>query len=448
MNQIAIGDPISGFIVLDGQSVATPYVKAIVHFKFSGDPYVQEEIDLQLKGTSSQISSSLANLELIIQRALLYENVAYASPQYLRFQRTSGGAYYYTPITNIYLGSNPAGYLTIATGSKVITLHYTRPNYFDGPQTQVPLKGRAGTYNPPNWYPLVNHTDSGAGDGSTVLIDKANFSTDLPAPLRFQYSFESIGAANLNDLFTGIFHHPTYDGDLPFFAYYNSLTGGSATANAGAIQGYYDRFTWLSPSWAQITTYLIDTAFIAYFEGQTFRPIIHLFNTHAYTDLYLRVQIERYGEILYISEPVYAAPGYGYIVLPPIEIPPNYLLREVAPSRLQVCLYGLRLSGASTTLDIDCLTLFPLTYAASFYGFIEISYGQSIIDDSFRGRYNILTAAASGESVAHARVGGPLMLFPNSHSRIFFYCANSANLMPLDYIAYVKAFYYPRLRLL
>jgi hypothetical protein len=446
MNQIAIGDPISGFIVLDGQSAATPYVKAIVHFKFSGENTVQEEIDLQLKGTSNQISAAVSALETIIQRDLLYQKIAYPSPQYLRFQRTSGGDYYYTPITNIYLAANPAGYLTLATGSKVIILNYTRPNYFDGPQTQLPLTGVAGTYNPPNAYPLVNHTDS--AHGSTVLVDKANFSTDLPAPLRFQYMFTSSGSATLKDLFTGIFHHATYTGTVPFFAYYNSLTGGTATADAGAIQGYYDRFTWLSPSWTSITTFLIDTTFIAYMDGHSFRPIIHLFNTHAYTDLYFRVQIERYGDVLFVSEPVYAAPGYGYIILPPIELPPNYLLREVGPSRVQVCLYALRESGASTTIDIDCLTIFPLAYAATFYGFINTVYEQTIIDDSFRNRNNILTGLSSGESVAQARVGGPLMLYPNNHSRIFFNCANASNLMPIAYLADLKVFYRPRIRLL
>jgi hypothetical protein len=448
MNQIAIGDPISGFTVLDGQSIAAPYIKAIIHFKFSGEPFVQEEIDLQLKGTSSQISGALTTLETIIQRALLYENIGYSSPQYLRFQLTAGGAYYYTPITNIYLVANPAGYLTQQTGSKVISIHYTRPNYFDGPKTQLPLTGRAGTRNPPNSYPLYNHTDSGTNHGSTVLIDPTDFATDLPAPLRIEYFFATPPSATLKDLFTGIFHHPTYDADTPFFAYYNNLLGGTSNASAAAIQGYYDRFTWTASTFAYITTYLIDTAYIPYFNGQTFRPIIHLFNTHAYSDLYLKVQIERYGEVLFVSEPVYSTPGYGYIILPPVEIPPNYLLREVVPERLQVVLYGYRTSAAAVTLDIDCLTIFPLTYAATFYGFIDTVYNYTIIDDSFRDRYNIRVSPSIGETVSHARVGGPLLLYPNSHSRIFFYCSDNLNLMPIAHIADLKVFYYPRLRLL
>jgi hypothetical protein len=75
-------------------------------------------------------------------------------------------------------------------------------------------------------------------------------------------------------------------------------------------------------------------------------------------------------------------------------------------------------------------------------------YEQTLIDDSFRDRFNILTGYTSGESVAQARVGGPLLLFPNSYSRMFFYCANCTNLMPIAYLADLKVYYYPRLRLL
>lgn len=447
MNQMAIGDPLKGFIVLDGQSVAPPNFRATAHLAFSQEPYVEESIAIQVRGTAGQITSFLQKLEVIIQRALLYEGVAYASPQYLRFQFQAGGDYYYTPITQVYLGANPAGYLYQQSGSKVIYLHYTRPNYFDGPPSELPLSGRAGT-GVLGGYTLKNHTDSGPGDGSTVLIDKTDFSTSLPAPLRFEYFFNSMGAAKVKDLFVGVFHHPAYDGDLPFFAYYNSLTGGTYHANAGAIQGNYRRITWASAAWFDFTKVLIDAPFIAYFDGRSFRPMLHLFNTHAYDDLYFRVHIERYGDVLYVSEPVHSPPGTGYVVLPPVEIPPNYLLREGAPARVQVALYAYRISGASTTIDIDCLTLFPLSYAATFYGFINMIFEQTLVDDSFRNRYNVLTGIGAGETTAQARVGGPLLLFPNAYSRIFFYAANENDLMPIDYAALLKVFYRPRIRLL
>jgi hypothetical protein len=446
MNQIAVGDPVKGFFILDGQSIAAPFVKAFVNFKFSLDPYVQESITIQLKGTYASISSALAKLELVLQRALLYDKVHFVSPQYLRFQPEAGGDYYYTPIDNVYLSVNPAGYITSHTGSKVVTLHYTRPNYFDGPQTQLILTAKAGTYNPPNACPLMNHTDS--VHGSTVLIDKANYYTVLPAPVRFEFEFDSVAPRSLENLFTGIYHHESFNGETPFFAYYNTLSGGTAYADAAAIQGYYDQFMWGGTGWTFITKYDIAAPNITYFDGRTFRPILHLWSTHAYADLYLRVHITRGSETVFISEPVHSPPSFDYIMLPPSEIPPNYLLREVAAATHSINIYGNRGSGASTTLNIDCLTLFPLSYAASFYGFTETYEHEVIVDDSHRNRYNTLSTPPTGESVGHARVGGPLMLFPNTHCRIFFYCTNPADLMLLDYKSTVKVYYRPRIRLL
>jgi hypothetical protein len=447
MNQIAIGDPINGFVVLEGESVVTPHFKATLDLTYTSDPFLREKIAIQFKGTPAQIAAALSVLEVMIQRADLYDHVSYASPQYLRFQLTSGSDYYYTPISQMHLSSNPAGYKSQQTGSLVAYLYYTRPNYFDGPNTQVSLTGRAGTYYP-GWYPLVNHTDSGAGDGSTVLISNASFSTQLPAPVRLYLHFSSSGSARLTNLYTGIFNHPTYSSDLPFFAYYNSLSGGTQHASATAIEGYYRSITWTSAAWFDFSKYLIDSPFITYFDGRSFRPILHLYTTHAYTDLYFKVQVERYGDVLYVSEPVYSPAGSGFVMFPPIELPPNYLLREVAPSRVQVAIYARRLSGAASTIEFDCLTIFPLIYAASFYGFINLSYGHYLVDDSHRNRHNAHLAVNNQETVAHTRVGGPLLLFPNTHNRIFFYIENQNALMPIAYTADLKAYYRPRIRLL
>ena len=447
MHEIALGDPVAGYTVIHGTAMSVPNFKATLNFKFSPELFVAENIDIQVKGTPAQVQSFLAALETIIYRSILYENVAYQSPQYLRVQLAPGGAYYYTPLSNMYLAANPAGYLTQQGGNKQIILHYTRPNHFDGPQAELPLSGRAGS-DVTGGYQLKNLTDSGAGNGSTVLVKKTDIDTIMPAPLRFEFYFESAGAANVKDFFVGAYAHPTYDSDAPFFAYYNDLSGGTSYADAGAVQGNYRRWSYTSSAWSLLGHYLIDTAFINYFNGSSYRPILHLFNTHAYSDLYLRVQLERFGEILYISEPVHAPPGYGYVILPPVELPPNYLLREVAPARIQVSLYSWRISGATTTLDVDCLTLFPISHAATFYGFRNLVFEEKFVDDSFRERYNMRTSASAGETTGHARVGGPLLLHPHVNNRLFFYMANASNLMPIAYTGKLQVFYRPRLRLL
>ena len=448
MNQIALGDPYVGYLVLDGESVATPCFKATCHFTFSNDLFVNEHIDIQLRGTASQIASLIQKLDLQGQRAVLHDRAAYRYPQYLRFQLVSGGGYYYATLSNIYFESNPAGYLTASRGSKLIRMHYTRSNHFDGEEVELPVTGRAGT-DIMGGYPILNHTDSGAGHGSTVMIDKSDIAdTHLPAPLRFHYLFSSGAGVEAKDMFVGIYPHPSYDGDLPFFAYYNTLTGGSSYANAAAIEGYYRLVTFMSASWVSLTSYTVSNTYANYLEGFSYRPILHLFEPHIYTDCYFKVQVERGSEVLYVSEPVYSAPGYGYVVLPPIEIPPNFMLREVTPSAVNVVIYAMRESAAACSIYFDCLTLFPLVYAATFYGFTHIQQSESLIDDSHRERFNLRTGAGTGETVAHSRVGGPLLLFPTAYSRIFFYVTDEDDLMPINHTASLYIYYRPRYRIL
>ena len=66
-----------------------------------------------------------------------------------------------------------------------MVLHYTRPNYFDGDQVELPLTGRAGS-DVTGGIAIKNHTDADAADGSTVLIKAADAVSDLPAPLRLE----------------------------------------------------------------------------------------------------------------------------------------------------------------------------------------------------------------------------------------------------------------------
>jgi hypothetical protein len=280
------------------------------------------------------------------------------------------------------------------------------------------------------------------------LIKKADVLTSLPAPLRVEYTFNVGGAADCKDILMGVYHHPTYDGDGPFFFYYDDLAGGADTADGGAIEGHYKTISWTSGAWEVFTYGLVDLVDIDVMNGASYRPILHLFSTHAYDDLYFRVQVQRFSQVLFVSEPVYSPPGYGYLLLPPIQLPPNYLLREEALAKVHIYIYALRESGALTSIDIDCLTLFPLHYAATFNGFINMSYLETLVDDSHRNRFCVWNATTEGETVCQARVGGPLLLFPGSNSRLFFYCTNASDLMPITYLATLKAYYRPRVRLL
>lgn len=444
MNTIAIGDSSSWFI-LYGLSPsacrnATPF------FKFSPDPEVSEHLQLELVGTSTQITDFVAFLELIAQRAIRHADAHYPHPQYLRFQTEPGGAYFYAPIKNIYLSSNPAGYKSRPSGSLLLNLHYTRPNYFDGDQVELPLSGKSGT-NVTGGFDIQNHTDADPTHGNTALIKPADFSTDLPAPLRIELK-NTYSGAKIKDPYIGIYHHPTNQDDSLFFYGAGDLNGGTIMLDAGAVGGAYRRYTWTSTDWTVIPFFTVTLTNSNLLDGRTYRPILNVYNPHTYTDLYFRLQIRRGSDIIYTGEPVYSNKDIDYIIFPPIELPPNQLLRENVPHGFDFIVQALRVNGGSTTIDTDLITLFPMDYAAFFKGFYLQSSPDVLVYDNHRGMHNVRYSLAENEIISHILEGGPLLLFPGSYTRLFFNMAAGNDHFYPGHTAQVRAYYRPRKRLL
>ncbi len=445
MNQIALGDETAGYTVLDGASVTAPNFKATLFLSTSSLPNVDETLEIQLKGSPSQIEGFLSTLTRVINRQMDYEKAIYPVPQCLRFQKIPSGPYYYAPISNLSYSSNASGYLSQASGSRVLMLSYSRANHFDGPQIQLPLTGATGVVNPPGAVAIDNATQ--LNYANTALIDAKDFSTDLPAPIRLEFTFAS-QAEYLADFYVGIYHHATHKQDAPFFYYQNAFSGGNKITDAGAISGAYKTYTYTSATWGGLFLMTLDAAAIAVYSGFTFRPFLHLFGPHAYDDLYLRLQIQYGTTDLFFSEPVWAPPGYDYIILPPVALPPNFLLREVPAASLYFNIEYFRLTGLTTTLSVDCLTFFPVSYGASFFGFRPMTDGNRFTYDSFLNRFNTRLFPNEGELISHSLVGGPLFLHPGEHSRLFFYLVDHQNLMKPRLQGNLKVYYRPRIQCL
>ncbi|MDY6847261.1 MAG: hypothetical protein SVP52_09015, partial [Chloroflexota bacterium] len=137
---------------------------------------------------------------------------------------------------------------------------------------------------------------------------------------------------------------------------------------------------------------------------------------------------------------VYADPDYGYVLLPPVELPPNQLLRETYPHSMDFVLYASKYSGGSSTLDVDQILLLPLAQGANFLGFSYMYENNILIDDSFRGLHNVHYSLSGSELVAHIRQGGPLRFFPRVFNRLFFIMVNQNNDIDIMRAAVLQVF--------
>ena len=446
MNQIAIGDS-NAWLILDGESRVAPYKKAALFLSFSASELVKEKIEIQLTGSISEVASVLEELGRLITRAEDYVRGSYESPQYLRLQRESSGEYFYSPISNIYLGSNKDGYITRSRGSLVIELFYTRPNYFDGAETELALTGRFGT-DLTGGMQIVNHTDSGTYDANTFYVAKKwTTDSDFPAPIRMAFEFTN-ATGSLKDLYVGNFYDlANYDEGLFFHDAYGFTTG-TNTANAGAIGGYYKTLTWSGTTWTTFAYKSLSASDTKKLDGRFYRPIIHLYQAHAYTDLYFRIKIQRGASVLYEGEAVFSDPTYDYIILPPIQIPPNKLMREVDPEPVDIYIYAQHDTAASYTVRWDQLLLLPLDFSLFFKGFFNITQGDVLIYDQFRGLHNVIYHATSGETIAHVRHGEHLLLYPNAYNRFIFFWADSNNTCNISHSAKIKLYWRKRVKII
>lgn len=445
MYQIAIGDS-SNWVVLDGASIIAPFVRSTVFFSFGPEDRLSEKLEIKLSGTSTQISTAIVSLEKIVHLAISHSQGIHPSPQYLRFQCVPGGAYFYTPIDNIYLSSNPAGYITHQKGSMIIELSYTRPNYFDGEQAEIPvgIGPSAPTTNP---VELQNHTNQIASVNNSVYIKPVNIESELPAPLRFMLT-PTHATNRVKDILIGAYTHLSDYSLASFFYFADNMSGGTKTANAGAISGYYYRVQFTNTGWDYVMTFPITSNSMSLLSGQAYRPIFHFFTTPTYTDLLLKFQIQIGTKVLFESEPIYCAPNFGYAVFPPVKLPPNLLLGDELPSGASFVLYTQKLTAGTYTLDIDQVMLFPLTYASTFKGFFNISNADVFNYDVSKGLHNVIYSSTTTETVAHMLKGGPVFAVPGFYNRYFFLFPSDGNLIKIDQTIDLKVFYRPRKRLL
>jgi|GEM_PF-1006507 len=448
MNQIAIGDSSAGWVVLAGQSVSVPFFRCAYQPVFSTTSKTNESIEIQIKGTPSEITTGLGSLEAIIQRASLYDRAGYPVAQYLRFQPSAGGDYYYAPLSDLHLETHPDGYVTHQVGSLVVTLHFTRPNHFDSDEIELPLTTKSVT-DQTGGVALINHSDYHTGHTNSVLVKPADVGGALPAPLRVELT-NTYATDYLKDIYIGSFHHLTVNDEDIFHLHATDYEGGTLYSNAGAINIYYARDTITTTSWEGIGYWLLSSDRVLDLSGRFFRPVLHFYNAHAYSDLQLKIFFRRGSDVLCEYEPVWSDPDYKYVIFPPVQIPPNQLLLESDPHHIEVFLYGQHNTSGTYTIDIDHLTLLPLDYSAFFLGFYNMLQNAVLIDDNFRNLYltQFDPTGPGYESVSHLRQGEGLLICPNEYNRIFFLMANSADNIDIFRTASVRLYYRKRVRFL
>lgn len=448
MNQIAIGDGTTegGWLVLAGEGVAAPFKGAAYEQAFETGDSVRESLRLSLEGAPEALSAAIAALEYVRQREALFREGAYPEPQCLRFQLAEGGEYAYAPVSELALEPHPDSPETRLSGSLLLRLHFTRPNHYDSDWVELPLTGRNGE-DVLGGLDLVNHTDIPSSRGNSVLVRPEDIGSALPAPLRVELT-NTTAEGKMHDVYLGLYHHPETPPEELFFCYGSDFDGGAIYTNAAAINGHYARVAWSATGWTPLGSWLLASADVQRLAGKSYRPILRLYNAHAYEDLQLKLKLQVSTYVLWEGEGVYADPDYGYVLFPPVQIPPSRLLNETLPHHVDLVPYGQHDAAVSYTLDFDCLTLLPLDAGANFIAYHDLDQEATLIDDNFRRVQATRFNPGGVETVTHIRQGNELLVWPGRYNRLLVVMTDADDQADIFRTARLRLFHRPRRRVL
>jgi hypothetical protein len=448
MNQIAIGDSTGGggWLVLAGEGISAPFKHAAYEPVFETDDSAREALQLSLEGAPEALAAAAAALESVRQRACLFQQGTYPAPQCLRFQAVAGGAYTYAQVTDLALEAHPESPETRLSGSLLLRLHFTRPNHYDSDWVELPLTGRNGE-DVLGGMDLVNHTDIHPGHGNSVWIKPGDIDSALPAPLRVELT-NTRAEGKLHDVYFGLYHHPESPSEALLFCYGADFDGGAIYTNAAAINGYYARVTWPATDWTPLGSWLLSGDEVQHLAGKSYRPILRLYNAHAYADLQLKIKLQVSTYVLWEGEGVFADPDYGYVVFPPVQIPPSRLLNETLPHHVDLVLYGQHDTGVSYSLDFDCLTLLPLDAGANFIAYHDLDEAATLIDDNFRQVQVTRFTPGGSETATHIRQGSELFIWPGRYNRLLVLMTDAEDQADIFRTARLRLFYRGRRRVL
>lgn len=445
MNEIALGNE-SAWLVLSGPSPDPPFKAARLSPVHAASGRIADRLTVSMSGTPAEIAAGLALLEAIKNQAEQYEKLTYPHRQLIRIQPEESSEYFYAPVTDLWLELPPEGETRHQHGSLIVTVHFTRPNYFDGEQIELPLTV-GDLMNQTGGVDIINHADIHPGHTNSILVNPGSVEGALPAPLRLEITNTYTGEY-LKDIFVGIISHPDPGDEDMLHCYAPDFSGGYPYTNPSAIQGYYLKVTWPETTWKPLCASLLPSAQVASLQGRYFRPVLHLYNPVNVQDLRLKIALQSRDLIHSESEAVWVDPDYGYVVFPPIQIPPYPLFYEVSTETIDITLYGQHESGASYDLYFDDLILLPLDSAATYQGHHFLLQGSVLIDDNFKQRQITRFGADFYEINTHLKQGGDLLLMPGQYNRLLLIMTDTQNQVDILRTASVRMFYRKRVRFL
>jgi hypothetical protein len=222
-------------------------------------------------------------------------------------------------------------------------------------------------------------------------------------------------------------------------------SGGSSIASGSASGGAYRQRAWSGTAETNLFEWTLPTSLLNGAAGHAFKMMMFLFSTNAATDLEVqwRVRIASLSSLLE-TDWVPLATGRKVIESLALNLPPNGVGPASQHYPLTLALYGRRLGGASTTLNLDFIQISPIDSWRVYRptGF-NLAYLARLVDDGLEGHLYTTGWSTAGKLPNYVAGGSPIQLFPDRDQRLHFLMSGDTG-DSIERTATIKLWYRPR----
>jgi len=424
----------------------TPAVKNI------GDATVTETAVIVVEGNEATLDSVRAGIIKRLYNAHARQNNRGRNRTFIHFQPDGAAAEYRSEILDGRIaneknahgeawGENPMEFSII----------WTRRNYWEGAEAQVPLTNTNGADNTAGLNIYNSNDGVGASPNDRVNyceIGSADVAGDLPGATRIEmlnpYATGNLGYVWIGQNFTDPDNHVwNYEAE--------DATPNDNQVSADASDGNWNEVALTSDAAFQDKlTWTLSAAALDAAKGGMMKLVMRFFydgaNFNDPARTWWRVKLDANSLPLYISGRSKPDVNYGLIIrdLITFNLPP-WLRGETNQMALDFVIQCQQESGSGYVLNCDTMYLIP----ADGWRYIQTNHyvdtGERLVDDGISDTVYVDDGAGDDKHSACVGYGNAIMLEPGTDQRLYFLMhSTSAFTAEVDRYLTVKVYYRPR----
>ena len=423
------------------------YTPAVADF---GADSVTESAIIIIDGNAALLDTYKVGIIKMLYNAFARQNNRSLDKTFIHFQPNGAAASYRSEILGGRIANEKNAHGE-AWGKNAIefTLIWTRRNYWEGDEVQVPLSNTNGTDNTAglNIYNCNDGAGSSPNDRVNYCdIDGGDVAGDLPAATRIEM-VNTYATSVLSYIW--IAHNFTTPATFVWNYEGEDASGGTPTVDAvNSSGGDYNLLSVSSgPAFQELLTWTLTAAAVDAAKGGMVKALLRFSSSSdPADDIWWRFSMKVNGYKLWQSGRAKIDSNYGLLIrdILTFNLPP-WLRGQTNQDEIDLILEGQQETGGTVAPKIDTLYLLP----ADGWRYIQtndsIANGERVVDDGINDLVYVDDAAGDDKRSACVGYGVPIALDPAVNQRLYFLQhTGTGDVAQVDRLLVVKAFCRPR----